>query len=80
MKADLKKQLPKEFGLAFDGWSEFGIHYVAVFAIGPGVPNNGCALLGFSPFEQEDDLSAAQHAVYLKSLLPYYACSLDDIL
>ena len=51
-----------------------------MFAIGPGVPNNGCVLLGFSPFEQEDDLSAAQHTVYLKSLLPYYACSLDDIL
>jgi hypothetical protein len=40
--------------------------------VGPGLPKDNLALLGFSPFEQEDDLSADQYRVYLNSLLGYY--------
>jgi hypothetical protein len=72
--------LTTKFGIFFDGWSEFGVHYLKVFAVGPGVINGGHILLGFSPFEQEGDLSADQHAVYLEGLLPYYNRIMDDII
>jgi hypothetical protein len=68
----LTKSLPVKFGVSFDGWSEFGTHYLAVFAVGPGLPKDLPALLGFSPFEQEDDLSADQHRIYLNTLLGYH--------
>ena len=29
----IKKILPKSFGIAFDGWTETGTHYVAVFSL-----------------------------------------------
>ena len=51
MENYLEKTLPKSFGITFDGWSEFGVHYLGVFAVGPGVPNDRKVLLGFSPFE-----------------------------
>lgn len=77
----LVKQLPRKFGLAFDGWSDYGVHYVAVFAVGPGLPDifDGCLLLGFSPFEQENDLSASQHVKYISQLLSVYNRNLNDI-
>ena len=37
-------------------------------------------LLGFSPFEIEEDLSAKQHGEYLMNLLPYFGHTMDDIL
>ena len=55
MQLALVKQLPRKFGLAFDGWSDYGVHYVAVFAVGPGLPDifDGCVLLGFSPLNKK---------------------------
>ena len=43
---DLAMSLPVKFGVSFDGWSEFDIHYLAVFAVGPGLPKDLPALLG----------------------------------
>jgi hypothetical protein len=48
------------------------VHYFAVFAVGDFVPNKGCVLLGFSPFEQEDDLLSDQHGLYLTNLVQHY--------
>ena len=58
LEYDITKTLPDKFGISFDGWSEGGAHYLAVFACGPGLPGGKPVLLGFSPFEQEDDMSA----------------------
>ena len=79
IELDLAKTLPKKFGIAFDGWSEFSIHYLAVFAVGANVPN-GKVLLGFSPFEDEADLTAEQHGLYLSQLLPNFKQSMIDII
>ena len=62
IELDLAKILPKKFGIALDGWSGFSIHYVAVFAAGANVPN-GKILLGFSPLEDEANLTAEQHGL-----------------
>ena len=80
LENDFKKSLAKKFGIAFDGWSEHGVHYLAVFAVGCGVPNDGVILLGFSPFEQEDDLSSKQHIKYLEGIMPYYGRSISDLI
>ena len=68
IELDLAKTLPKKFGIAFDGWSELSIHYLAVFALGANVPN-GKVLLGFSPFEDEADLAAEEGTTHAAQLL-----------
>jgi hypothetical protein len=45
MEKDLAWKLPNKFGVAFDGWSEDGVHHLAVFAAGDFVPNEECVLL-----------------------------------
>ena len=72
MENDLAKELPKKFGVAFDKWSEHGVHYFAAFAVGDFVPHEGCVLLGYSPFEQEDDFLSDQYGLYLTNLVQHY--------
>jgi hypothetical protein len=72
MEDEISKLLPSVFGIAFDGWSEFSVHYLSVFAVGPNLPHNRPILLGFSTFENEGDLSANEHRNYLNQLLSYY--------
>lgn len=79
MEQDIGKRLPPKFGVTIDGWSDYGMHYLGVFAVGPKVPD-GKILLGFSPFENEADLSADQHAEYLNTLLPYFNRTMEDVL
>jgi uncharacterized membrane protein len=38
-KKEIQQALPKQFGITFDGWSDQGVHYLAVFAVGSDVPN-----------------------------------------
>ena len=54
--------------------------YLAVFAVGDFVPNEGCVLLGFSPFEQEDDLSSDQHGLYLTNLVQHYELCVNNVI
>ena len=79
IELNLAKIVPKKFGIAFDGWSEFSIHYLAVFAVGANV-SNGNVILGLSPFEDESDLTAEQHGMYLSQLLPNFKQSMIDII
>jgi hypothetical protein len=78
LEANITETLPERSGLAFDGWSENGVHYLAVFAVGPGIPG-GKVLLGFSPFDSEDDLSAEEHKFYIETLLDYYHKTMDNV-
>ena len=80
METNFRKSLPKKFGVALDGWSDSGVHYLAIFAVGPSVPQDGKVLLGFSPFEQPDDLTAEQHELYLAQVLNYYDRLITDLL
>eukprot|EP00957_Ditylum_brightwellii_P172637 13142090-Ditylum_brightwellii.AAC.1 len=67
IEEELSKTLPWQFVIAFDGWSEFGVHYLGGFAVGPGVPNRA------------GDLSAKQHEEYLKALLAYFNRNLEAL-
>jgi hypothetical protein len=80
MQCELSRSLPKQFGISFDGWSEFGVHYLAIFAVGPGVQNEGKVLLGFSPFEDAGNLSAQEHIDYLMSQLGLYERKTSDVI
>ena len=80
MEKDLAKKLLKKFGVAFDRWSEHGVHYLAVFTVEVFVPNEWCVLLGFSPFELEDDLSSDQHVSYLKHLGHHYKWCVNNVI
>ena len=78
MENNLDKKLGKKFGVMFDGRSKFGVHYLGVFAVDGDVPD--CqVLLGFSVFEKEYDLCAAQHAAYLTTLLGYFNRNIDSV-
>ena len=82
MQRRFSTSLPRHFGVSFDGWSEFGVHYLAVFAVGPGVPDlqGNTVLLGFSPFENAGDLSAQEHQNYLISLLSTHERKAADVM
>jgi hypothetical protein len=50
--------LPSQFGLMFDGWTDSNIHYIAIYAV---VPEFQPVLLSFSPFPDEENLSASSY-------------------
>lgn len=47
----------------FDGWSEEGSYFVAIFALypAPGILGYEACLLSFFPLENETDSSANEH-------------------
>lgn len=78
MQEDISKGLPRRFGLMFDGWSRVSTHFIGVLAVGPEV-RHGSILLGFSPFNNETDLSAEEHKRYLVTLLESYGRNLSSV-
>ena len=79
IELDLAVKFLKKFGIVFDGWSKFAIHYVAVFAVGTNVPD-GKVLLSISPFEDEANLTAEQHGLYLSQQLQYFKWFMIDVI
>jgi hAT family C-terminal dimerisation region len=77
---ELQDIFPESFGIAFDGWTEHAVHYLAVFAVGFESANGNGILLGFSPFEQPSDMSAAQHIEYIRAVMKKYNRSAANIL
>eukprot|EP00171_Calliarthron_tuberculosum_P021734 IDg21734t1 len=78
MQDSIEKSLPRRFGMMFDCWSRISTHFIAVFAVGPGV-RDGSILLGFSPFNNETNLSAEEHKRYLVTLLKSYNRDLNSV-
>ena len=79
IELDLAVKFLKKIGIVFDGWSKFAIHYVAVFAVGTNVPD-GKVLLSISPFEDEANLTAEQHGLYLSQQLQYFKWFMIDVI
>ena len=61
--------LPNVFGLMFDGWSQSGDHFLAVYAISE---QHDHILLAFSPLLDEERLDAESHSSFLAWLLGIY--------
>ena len=66
--------LPSKFGLVVDGWSALDIHYLAVFATFPANTETKYdqVLLGFSPFENEENMKPENHVDFIKFVLDLF--------
>jgi len=72
--------LPKSFGIAFDGWTETGTHYVAAFSLH--VNSSGSVvkhLLSMAPMLEEDDFSASTRQEYLQYVMQMHDRDEADI-
>lgn len=78
---NIKRKLPRQFGLLFDGWSENGFHYVGVFAIFSGTNGERIqVLVAFSTFENEADFSAVAYVRFFEELMTLLDRTDDDML
>ena len=68
----VKQHLREKFGILFDGWSDSGVHYVAIFATY--VKDNAYCetLLACAPLLDEGDLGAEQHLSFLEATLEVF--------
>ena len=73
--------LPDKFAVIFDGWTANQTHFVGLFATFPSTATCGydCVLLGFSPFENEESLSARAHLEYVTYVLGLFNRSLSNV-
>jgi hypothetical protein len=73
--------LPKKFGIVFDGWTENGKHFVALFARFLNEDDEvEEILLTCSPLDDESDLGAESHAQFIMDTLELYGKNKEDIL
>ena len=77
----IEAKLPSRFAVGFDGWSANQTHFVATFATFPSSAQIGYdkTLLGFSPFEKEDSLSADAHLGFAEFVLGVYNRNLSNV-
>ena len=71
---EIKKFLPSQFGLMFDGWTGSLMHKIGFFSCF--VVHNGKyneVLLAIQPMLDEQQLDTAEHVKLFKSTLPYMA-------
>jgi hypothetical protein len=62
--------------LVFDGWSERGNHYLAIYAA---MPQGSPLLLAFAPFLNEEQLSASEHIAFADYVLDLYKIDKEKI-
>ena len=78
----VKKKLPDQFAIAFDGWSESSTHYLAVFAVFSDSNNKSGyekVLLAFAPLIHDEDLSADSHHETLFEILKSFGKNFSNI-
>ncbi len=71
VESKISRILPDKFVLLFDGWTENGTHFMAIFASYPSDTKLGYAtnLLDFSPFEDETSQGTDNHDEYTNFVL-----------
>ncbi len=77
----ITKILPSKFALVVDCWSSSRTHFFAVFALFPASNEleYDTVLLGFSPFENKENMNAANHVSFLKCVLDVYGKSFENV-
>ncbi|KAG2793829.1 hypothetical protein PC118_g17401 [Phytophthora cactorum] len=81
VERSIAAELPKRFGLVFDGWSHDSEQFIAVFAWYEVDGAVHCPLLCMAPLvsDETDDLSAATHHTFLGTMLTHdYGKSVDQ--
>lgn len=80
VESDIKKELPSEFGVVFDGWSDSSIHYVAIFFVYIHKGEYRETLIACVQLMTEGDLSAQQHFPFLCETFSVYEKTLYFVL
>jgi hypothetical protein len=70
--------LPRKLGLVIDGWSEAGTHFMAAFAVFPGI--NSPIILNFSPILNKLSFTAEVLSEFLETCLSFYGKSTNDVI
>ena len=71
----IRKILPSQFAIMFDGWSSGGTHFLAVFALYDDASHNdgyNRALLSFAPLADEEHMDADSHWDSIYEILTFY--------
>lgn len=83
VKATIAADLPDQFGIIFDGWSERSTHYLAIVAVyssdKDGAATRIQRLLSLAPFEDETSFTARSHRAHLEFILSGYGKSSGNI-
>jgi hypothetical protein len=71
--------MPDEFGLMIDGWSQGTEHYLAVFACFDTESGPRHALLSMAPImdEPDDNLGADGHLIAIERFLPFFGKTIE---
>jgi uncharacterized CHY-type Zn-finger protein len=82
----IKDDLPASFGLIFDGWSQSGTHFLAVFASyynkeSKIASSKGACypMLSLAPLLNETSFTADEHITFFGELLTLYGKSIDNV-
>ncbi len=76
----ISEELPKSFGLIFDGWSEGNRHFVAVFACYHMDGQTMTPLLAIAPLFDEENYDAASHKAYIGDVLELFGKDVNHVL
>ena len=76
----IRKMLPNQFGLIFDGWTDNGKHFMAIFACYSAGSATERRLLAFSPLDDETDLSADSMRLLFEHTLSFYERDVSNVL
>lgn len=79
MQDKLSDILPHQFGIMLDGWSNQRQHFCGLYAVGPGVPNDGYVLLLFGVFNSSGQ-TALDHQEFIINALERCGRSQDSVL
>jgi hypothetical protein len=78
----IRKMLPPQFAIVFDGWTDCSTHYLAIFAVFPDKAHEhgyNKALLSFYPLNDEESLNANSHHESIYSVLQQFGKDFSNI-
>jgi hypothetical protein len=76
----IKDDLPEEFAIIFDGWSEDSTHFIGIFAVFSSAKEiTKQHLLAFTPLLDETDLSADSQSALIIDTLELYGKDISNV-
>ena len=77
----ISQKIESKFALVMDGWSTGSTHYLALFAVFDNKEDRETVLLAFSPFVDETNFGAKNHADFIKWVVEsVYGKNMSDVI
>ena len=76
----VSEELPPQFGIVIDGWTEGNRHYIAVFACYSIADKTKAPLLAIAPPYDEENYDAASHKAFIGDVLELFKRGIHDLL